>query len=100
MVEKQPVTVRPGQKFRHKEENRLYFNSVKDDTVILISENGEASRRRLDHKLHPSGKKSDVMLAAVVNRDSAYWEDRKLFAWWAPPCQAKNLFSVSPVPLW
>jgi len=48
----------------------------------------------------PSGNESGPLLAALVHRDSVYWKDRKLFAWRVPPRQAKNLFSVSPVPLW
>jgi len=46
MVEKHALTVRPGQKFRHKRKKTVYIvKSVKDGTVLLMSEKGEASMR-------------------------------------------------------
>ncbi len=43
---KERLTIEPGQKFRHKRKGVIYIvNSVKDETVLLISENGEGSMR-------------------------------------------------------
>ena len=46
MVEKIIFTVKPGQKFRNKRKGSVYVvKSVKDDTILLVSENGEAIMR-------------------------------------------------------
>jgi hypothetical protein len=43
--EKIPVVI-PGQKFRHKRKGTVYIvRSIQDNTVLLISEKGEAIRR-------------------------------------------------------
>ncbi len=46
MVKESNVMVRPGQKFRHKRKGTVYIvKSVEDNTVVLVSEKGEAIRR-------------------------------------------------------
>ena len=40
------LIVKPGQKFRDKRRGTVYtVKSVKDDTILLVSENGEAIMR-------------------------------------------------------
>ena len=46
MDQKRTLVIRPGQKFRHKRKKTIYIvKSIKDreDAVLLVSENGEAS---------------------------------------------------------
>jgi hypothetical protein len=44
MVEEKTLIVKPGQRFVHKRKNTLYIvKSIKDKTVSLVSENGEAT---------------------------------------------------------
>ncbi len=46
MVEKPVLNIHPGQKFRHKKKGAVYVvKNIKSDTVLLISENGEAMMR-------------------------------------------------------
>jgi len=46
MVEESILIVKPGQKFRNKRKGTVYIvKSVKDETVLLVSENGEAMMR-------------------------------------------------------
>jgi hypothetical protein len=46
MVEEIMLNVKPGQKFRHKRKGTLYIvKSVKDESILLVSENGEAIMR-------------------------------------------------------
>ncbi len=44
MVEKTNLVVKPGQKFINKRKNTIYIvKSIRDKTVVLVSEKGEAS---------------------------------------------------------
>ena len=44
MAEEKPLVVKPGQKFKNKRKNTIYIvKSIRDKTVVLLSENGEAS---------------------------------------------------------
>ena len=44
MVERKNLVVKPGQKFINKRKNTIYIvKSIRDKTVVLVSEKGEAS---------------------------------------------------------
>ncbi len=46
MVKESTLIVKPGQKFRHKRKGTVYVvKSIEDNTVVLVSEKGEAVRR-------------------------------------------------------
>ena len=43
MLEEKNLVIKPGQKFMHKRSNTIYsVKNVRDNTVTLVSENGEA----------------------------------------------------------
>ncbi len=43
---KEDLIIEPGQKFRHRRKGIIYIvKSVKEGTVLLVSENGEADMR-------------------------------------------------------
>ncbi len=46
MVKETTLVVKPGQKFRHKRKGTVYIvKGIEDNTVLLVSENGETMRR-------------------------------------------------------
>ncbi len=46
MKEEKTPFISPGQKFKHKRKGTVYIvKSVEDNTVLLVSENGETIRR-------------------------------------------------------
>ncbi len=56
MVQEIVLIVKPGQKFRHKRRGTVYIvKSVKDDTVLLVSEDGEAIMHIHQDSLATSG---------------------------------------------
>ena len=45
-LEKEHLTIKPGQKFRHRTKGTIWIvKTVKDETILLASENGEAGMR-------------------------------------------------------
>ncbi len=56
MVKESALIVKPGQKFRHKRKGTVYIvKNVQGDTVVLVSENGEAVMRIHQGSLATSG---------------------------------------------
>ena len=56
MVQEIVLIVKPGQKFRHKRKGTVYIvKSVKDDTVLLVSEDSKGVMRIHRESLATSG---------------------------------------------